>query len=162
MAKNLLFTFEEMTSKDKPTKELTRIFKRAGVDVAQVDVNPSVKRSSGISYRELSLTFADSQQVTLRIKQSGDVYQVLLNGKVLPIRAQDDHVAAITEVVKAMDAGRAAFQKKLAAVKPTLPPSVRTAAPQMMQQLAQRRDDLVQAVQAVNDEIARVRSTMAA
>lgn len=158
MAKNILFTFEELTGKDKPTRELTRIFKRAGVDVAQVDVNPSIKRTSGITYRELLLTFADSQQVVLRIKQTGDVYQILLNGKVMPLRAQDDHAAAVAEVVKAMDAGRAAFQKKLAMVRPALPPSIRTAAPQMMQQLSKRRDDLVQAVQAVNDEIARIRT----
>lgn len=158
MAKNILFTFEELTGKDKPTRELTRIFKRAGVDVAQVDVNPSIKRTSGITYRELLLTFADSQQVVLRIKQTGDVYQILLNGKVMPLRAQDDHAAAVAEVVKAMDAGRAAFQKKLAMVRPALPPSIRTAAPQMMQQLSKRRDDLVQAVQAVNDEITRIRA----
>lgn len=158
MAKNILFTFEELTGKDKPTRELTRIFKRAGVDVAQVDVNPAIKRTSGITYRELLLTFADSQQVVLRIKQTGDVYQILLNGKVMPLRAQDDHAAAVAEVVKAMDAGRAAFQKKLAMVRPALPPSIRTAAPQMMQQLSKRRDDLVQAVQAVNDEITRIRA----
>ena len=158
MAKNILFTFEELTGKDKPTRELTRIFKRAGVDVAQVDVNPSIKRTSGITYRELLLTFADSQQVVLRIKQTGDVYQILLNGKVMPLRAQDDHAAAVAEVVKAMDAGRAAFQKKLAMVRPALPPSIRTAAPQMMQQLSKRRDDLVQAVQAVNEEITRIRA----
>lgn len=158
MAKNILFTFEELTGKDKPTRELTRIFKRAGVDVAQVDVNPSIKRTSGITYRELLLTFADSQQVVLRIKQTGDVYQILLNGKVMPLRAQDDHAAAVAEVVKAMDAGRAAFQKKLAMVRPALPPSIRTAAPQMLQQLSKRRDDLAQAVQAVNEEITRIRA----
>lgn len=161
MAKNILFTFEEMTGKDKPTRELTRIFKRAGLDVAQVDVNPSVKRTSGITYRELSMAFADSQVVVLRIKQSGDVYQVLLNGKVFPLKNQDDHQAAVTELVKAMDAGRAAFQKKLAAVKPALPPSIRTAAPQMMQQLAKRRDDLVEAVKAVNEQIEAYRAQLA-
>ncbi len=158
MAKNILFTFEELTGKDKPTRELTRIFKRAGVDVAQVDVNPSIKRTSGITYRELLLTFADSQQVVLRIKQTGDVYQILLNGKVMPLRAQDDHAAAVAEVVKAMDASRAAFQKKLTMVRPALPPSIRTAAPQMLQQLSKRRDDLAQAVQAVNEEITRIRA----
>ena len=37
----------------------------------------------------------DEERVVLRIKQSGDIFQVLLNGKVLPIKNQDDHVKAI-------------------------------------------------------------------
>ena len=130
--KKLLFSFEDFSNKDKAAKAVVKYFTRAGANAVQVDASGAVRRTSGVSYRELVLTFADSQSVTLRIKQTGDIYQVLLNGKVLPIKAQDDHTAAIAEIVKAMDAGRSAFQKKLAAAQVKPPAGLKTAAPKMM------------------------------
>lgn len=156
MAKIVLFTFEEMTGKDKPTRELVRAFKRAGLDVVQVDVNPSIKRTSSVSYRQVAMTFADSQQVMLNVKQTGDIYQVLVNGKVLPLRYPDDHTKAVGEVAKALDVGRAAFQRKLAAAKVVLPPSVRTAVPRLRQVLEQKRDALKEAIEATQQEIAKL------
>lgn len=77
--KNLLFSFEDMGAKDaKATKQAMRYFARAGANVVQQDTSTSVKRSSGISFREMTLTFADSQQVVLRVKQSGDIFRTLL------------------------------------------------------------------------------------
>ncbi|MCY1302736.1 hypothetical protein D9M70_524130 [compost metagenome] len=112
-----------------------------------------MRRTSGVSYRELVLTFADSQSVTLRIKQTGDIYQVLLNGKVRPIQSQDDHAKAIAEVVKAMDAGRSSFQQKLARAKAQLPPSIKTAAPRMEQVLTEKRDALREAIAEAKKEL---------
>lgn len=159
MAKNLLFTFEDLSVKDKAAKALERLFKRGGSQVVQQEASASVKRSSGVSYRELALTFADSQQVTLRVKQTGDIYQVLINGKVFPLRFPDDHEKAIQEVIKAMDGKRAAFQKKLAAAKVALPPSIKTAAPKLKQALVQKRDDLKAAIEAVKEEAAKIAGT---
>jgi Asp-tRNA(Asn)/Glu-tRNA(Gln) amidotransferase A subunit family amidase len=77
--KNLLFSFEDLTVKDKAAKQAIRYFSRAGANVVQQDIPSALKRSSGVTYREMALTFADSQTVVLRIKQSGDIFQVLLN-----------------------------------------------------------------------------------
>lgn len=121
--KNLLFSFEDLSSKDKAFKQVSRYFSRAGANIVQHEIPSKIKRTSGISYREMLLTFADSQRVTLRIKQTGDIFQVLLNDKILPIKEQDDHVKAIAEIVQAMDAGRSRFQKKLAAAK-VRPPEI--------------------------------------
>jgi len=154
MSKNLLFSFEDMSVKDKAAKQAMRYFSRAGANVVQQDVLPSVKRSSGISYREMLLTFADSQNVVLRVKQSGDIFQVLLNNKVMPIKNQDDHVKAIAEVVQAMDAGRSKFQKMLAVIKAKPPAGIRTAAPRLEQALTEKRDMLKSAIAAVREEIA--------
>ena len=151
--KNLLFSFEDLSAKDKAAKQAARYFSRAGANVVQQDVPTAVKRSSGITYREMTLTFADSQQVVLRIKQSGDIFQVLLNGKVLPIKNQDDHVKAIAEIVQAMDAGRSRFQKLLAAAQVRPPAGIRTAAPKMEQVLTEKRDALKSAIAAVRAEI---------
>jgi hypothetical protein len=147
--KNLLFSFEDLSTKDKAAKQAVRYFSRAGANVVQQDVSTSVKRTSGVSYREMTLTFADSQQVAFRVKQSGDIFQVMLNGKVLPIKNQDDHVKAIAEIVQAMDAGLAA-----AKIKP--PAGIRTAAPKMEAVLTKKRDALKEAVAAVREEITKV------
>ena len=151
--KNLLFSFEDLSTKDKAVKQAARYFSRAGANVVQQEVIPTVKRTSGISYREMALTFADSQRVLLRIKQSGDIFQVVLNGKPLPIKSQDDHVKAIAEIVKAMDAGRSKFQKILAAARVKPPAGIRTAAPKMEQVLTDKRDALKSAISAVRAEI---------
>ena len=154
--KNMLFSFEDLSVKDKATKQVMRYFSRAGANVVQADVTTAVKRTAGISYREMALTFADSQQVILRIKQSGDIYQVLLNGKVLPIKAQDDHAKAIAEVAQAMDAGRSKFQKKLAAALVKPPAGIRTAAPKMAQALTEKRDAIKAAIADVREQIANL------
>lgn len=155
MAKQLLFSFADMTSRDKPVRELTRMFKRAGIDVAQIEVDPTIRRTSGVSYRQVFLTFVDNQQVAINIKQTGDIYQVLVNKKPLPLRNPDDHIKAVAEVVKALDSGRAAYQRKLAAAKVQLPPSVRTAAPRKRQLLVEKRDALLEAIEATKQEVAK-------
>lgn len=159
--KNLLFIFEDLSAKDKAAKQAARYFSRAGANVVQQDVPTAVKRSSGITYREMALTFADSQQVVLRIKQSGDIFQVLLNGKVLPIKNQDDHVKAIAEIVQAMDAGRSRFQKLLAAAQARPPAGIRTAAPKMEQVLTEKRDALKAAIAEVRSQIEAIKGTAA-
>lgn len=159
--KNLLFSFEDLSAKDKVAKQAARYFSRAGANVVQQDVPTVVKRSSGITYREMTLTFADSQQVVLRIKQSGDIFQVLLNGKVLPIKNQDDHVKAIAEIVQAMDAGRSRFQKLLAAAQVRPPAGIRTAAPKMEQVLTEKRDALKATIAEVRSQIEAIKGTAA-
>ena len=84
--KNILFSFEDMSTKDKAAKQAVKYFARAGANVIAQDVSASAKRSSGVSYREMTLTMSDSQNVVFRIKQSGDIFQVLVNGSILPIR----------------------------------------------------------------------------
>lgn len=161
MAKNLLFSFDDLSSKDKPVKALERYFKRAGLQVVSAVPNPAIKRMSGKTYRELALTFADSQSVVLRITQTGDVFQVLLNKKLVPIKNQDDQQAAVTELVKMMDAGRAAFQKRMAVVKVKLPPTIKTAIPKAKENLAQRKQDLIAAVEAAQQELQRLQTYLA-
>ena len=41
----------------------------------------------------VDFTFADGQTVTLAVKETGDVFEVKINGKVQPLRNQDDHAA---------------------------------------------------------------------
>lgn len=160
--KNLLFTFADLSVKDKAAKAVIKYFTRAGANVVSQDVSTQVKRSSGISFREMTLTFADSQVLVLRIKEPGDIYQVTLNGKLVPLKNQDDHIKAVGEIVGMMDATRLKFQQKLAKALVKLPPTIKTAAPKMMAVLTQKRDDLKSAIDDVRAEIESIKNPVAA
>lgn len=158
MNQKFLFSFDDLSQKDKAVKALTTAFKRAGVALANITVDPKLKRTAGITYRELGLVFGDSQQVTLRIKQPGDIYQVLLNGKVIPIANQDDHPKAVAEIVGALERGRAAFQKAQSKAKVALPPQLTTAVPKIEVQLTARRDELQGLVTEARTELAALQA----
>lgn len=155
MAKVVVFSFDDMgKKKDAATKAVARYFARAGEHVVQIDVPSAVRRTAGISYREMRLTFADSQTVSFFVKQSGDIYQVKLNGRLFSIKHQDDQPKAIAEIVKAMDSGRSKFQAAMAKVKVALPASIRTAAPKMEAILKERIANLDEALSVANSELA--------
>lgn len=144
--KNLLFDFNNLNDKARAVKKAVQAFGRVGANVVSSDVDKTTSRRSGITFRNVHFTFADGQTVTMGIKQSGDVFEVKLNGKLIPLRNQDDHGEAIKEVAAKMDAGRAAYQKALARVKVPLPPAARVSRATLIKTKEQRRDDLKVAV----------------
>ena len=158
-SKTLLFDFNDMTSSDKAAVKAMKYFARAGSPVIAVNASSAIKRTSGVSYREMTLSFGDSQTITLRVKPDGDVFEVLLNKKLVPIKNQDDHIAAVAELVGMMNAGRTKFQQKLAKALIKLPPSIKTAAPKMLQVLTEKRDALIAAIDDVKVEIETIRAT---
>lgn len=143
-----LVDFETLSAKSPTAKALAKAFAQHGAPVVKTEVDAKPKRSAGMAYKGLHLMFADSQQVTFGIKQSGDVFQVKLNDKPLPIKEQGDLKQAVAEIVAYLEKGRSAFQKKLAKEKAVLPPGVRNTAAQREQQLVERRDALLEAVAA--------------
>lgn len=143
--KTLVFDLEK-GGRDRALKEATRLFKRAGAQVVSSDVDKALSRKAGVSYRNINFTFADNQTVTFAVKTTGDVFEVRLNGKPLPLRNQDDHALAIGEIAERMDAGRAAYQRALARVLVPLPPSIRVSRVSMVTALTERRDNLKVAV----------------
>ena len=155
------FSFEDLSSNDKALRTFTRAFNRLGANVVQTEVPQRVKRTAGISYKEVNLTFADSQVVTLCVKKTGDIFQVKLNGRPLPIHNQDDQKKAVKEIVDAMDSGRAAFQRKLAKTQVQVPAGIKTAAPRMEQVLNDKVSSLKEAVEAVNQRCEELRGEIA-
>ena len=144
---NLIFSFEDLSDKDKALRQIQRTFVRLGENVVQTDIPSQTKRRAGISYKEVTLTFADGQSVTFGVKKTGDIFQVKLNGKQMPIRNQDDQKKALEEIASAMDKGRAAFQKRQALIKVEPPKNIRTAAPKMQEVLANRKAELLAAIE---------------
>ena len=74
----------QVSDKTAP-KELLKIFKRAGAEVVQSSVEKA-KRQKFNFIQTVHLTMSDSQLIDLRVKETGDIYQVLLNGKLLQLK----------------------------------------------------------------------------
>ncbi len=154
--KSLQFNFSTLSVSDKTVRTVTGAFSRAGVPVVVTDVDKSLSRKSGITYKSVNFTFADGQRLTMNVKATGDVFEVRLNGKPLPLRNQDDYTGAIKEIADRLDKARAAFQKSLARVKVPLPPSVKVSRAKMLEAKVQKRDALKEAVGLAKQTLAKL------
>ena len=139
-------------------RRVTALFSRAGVEVLKVESDGKTRRASGISYREVTLSFADSQHIALRVKATGDVYQVLLNGKVTPVKSQDDPTKAISELSGLLDSGRAKFQKRMAAIVMKPPEGAKTAAPKLRTALTSQIAAVEVEINAAAEELAALQA----
>jgi len=154
MTKPIIFEFGDIGTKPLVATNLTQAFAKHHTEVVQITATSQIRRISGYKYKEINLTFADSQTVVLRVKETGDIFQVMVNKKIIPIKHQDDQKLAIIEIVNVLDAGRAKWQKKLLAAKtPKIPKSILTPAPKMIEALTTKRDALKEAITAVREEI---------
>jgi hypothetical protein len=136
--KNLIFDIYNLSHKDKAIAAAKRAFAKAGAQVTSVDVDAKTKKTLGVEYREVQFGFADSQTIRFGVNATGDVAQVKVNGKTVPLKNPDDHGAAIDELVALMTKGRSKFQAALAKAKVALPPGIRTAAPKLEQVLREK------------------------
>lgn len=156
----MIFSFEDLDN-GTAAKKIKEFFAHAGADAIEVNVDARLRRTSGVSYRTVSIVFADGQTVGLAVKQTGDVYQATLNGKAVPIRAQESEADAALELVKLMDAGRSKFQAALARTKTVMPASIKTPVPKQEVLLKQQHDDLDRAIEAAHEEIAGLNKQLA-
>lgn len=122
-------------------KELLKIFKRAGAEIIASSVSKA-KRQNAVSFKSVFLTLADSQMLELRIKESGDIYQVLLNKKIIPIKNQDDEKAAVGEIIKAWQNNINKFQAALAKKKVDLPKGVKSTRKKLIETLQNEINEL--------------------
>ena len=143
---NLIFDIYNLSHKDAAIADAKRAFKKAGATVVTVDVDGKTKKTLGVEYREVQFGFTDSQTVRFGVNASGDVAQVRVNGKAVPLKNPDDHAAAIKELVAMMDKGRTKFQQAYAKQKAPLPPTVRTAAPKVLDALKEKVSALDEAI----------------
>ena len=108
----LLFDIKDLSTEASSMKRLVALFAQLGETSVTQDVGTTLKRTAGMTYKEVTLTFADSQTVLFAIKQTGDIWKVKINNKETPLRNQDAHKpeAVVQEIVQKIKAGRTAFQ----------------------------------------------------
>ena len=93
-------------------KPVLKKFEAAGLPVEDVEATNKAKRESGFLLKTATLTFSSGQKLIVRAKAGGGVFQVKLNGKVLPITAVDDFAKALDEVIGKVKANEPAFLKQ--------------------------------------------------
>jgi ribosomal protein L7/L12 len=147
------------SDKDPALKALARKLGQAGaVVIAQsVDQGTPLKRA-GIAYRTANLSFADSQVVQLLFKESGDVFEVKLNGKAVPVTAQTDVGAAGKEIAGRLAAGRAKFQAAMTKAPVTKVAAIRVSRTNQLKQLTEARDTLASECDTLQSELDALRA----
>ena len=160
--KNFVFSFDELSSKNTVVKSLKKAFTTAGAKGVSVDIDTKIRRKAGFKSRSIHVGFADNQTVTFLVKESGDIFHVKVNNRMTPVTAQDDHKAAIKEIVSKLDAGRTAFQKKLAKAKVSVPKGMTTSRKSRLVKLQEKRDGLQEAIADVRSQIDELKAAGAA
>lgn len=115
----LLFDIKNLSTEADSLKRLIDMFAMLGETLVNHDIDKNLKTSDvdeNFKYKNVRLTFADSQTVTFSIKQTGDIFKVKLNNKLIALRNQDAHKpeAVVQEIAQKIKAGRTAYQKALA------------------------------------------------
>lgn len=141
----------------KSLSAAARQFLKLGAPLAQTpEVSKATRRSNGISFREAHLLFKDGQTVKLLVKLTGDIFQVLLNGRPFPIKRQDDLDGALREIVDGLNSRRAARQKRLAASKTAAPDGVRASRRIREVHLRAQLANITEAVEIAREELAEL------
>lgn len=152
-----LFDFDNPADSERSLKRISQAMLRAGQPVVSQAFNLKPQRTAGVSFRSAMLTLASGQTVTLRVKLSGDIFQILLNKTVLPIKDQTG-LGAIAEIARAATANQKKFQAAQARQKAELPKSIRSTAPTMLAALTTRSaflDDQLKEASTTRDGLRR-------
>lgn len=127
---------------DKSLKTISQQLVRAGQSVAASEFVQKPRRASGVTYREAFITLASGQMITLRVNATGDLYQVLLNNQVKPLKEHTDTAKAVAEIALLAEKNQEAFQKAQARKAVALPKGMSTPKPKMVERLKQQVSEL--------------------
>lgn len=158
--KHILFPFDASDLKASQIRQIERLFKRGGADVLSVEPADKTARTAGIEHRKIHVSFTDSQNVVLSVKESGDVYQVTINGRRVPMREQDDHEKSISEIAERLASGRTAFQKRLAKIKAPKPRGIKATPRRGVRAVLERTKALKEELSQVRAEIDAIKSQL--
>lgn len=104
-------TFDFDNFDEKGLQPAVKQFESAGLPVVDIQASNRSRRMSGFATKSASFYFEDGQSITLRVKGDGDVFQVKLNSRVIPIQQVDSMKGAIQEMVRMASANAPAWKK---------------------------------------------------
>lgn len=134
--------FSTAAGAETALKQVSQLLGRAGQAVVSTEFSPKPRRSADTTYREALLILASGQTITLRVNGTGDIYQVLLNNAVKPLREHSDTEKAVAEIAGMAEKNQAAFQKAQARKAVALPKGMSTPKPKQVDVLNQKIADL--------------------
>lgn len=152
--KDINFNFDSPSEKDKAVKALVKLFAGAKSKAVDVKVDRKTSRKAGVEYRNVALTFSDSQRITLAFTVTGDVFEARLNGRQVPLTHQDEAKSTVDELAALMASRRNAFQRAMTRIKLPAPPAARTSKAALLTQKIEKRDALQEVLAAAEDELA--------
>lgn len=167
----LTLPFDNLTERN--LKPILKKFEKWGYPVAKVDAPNKGKRDSGVMVKNFTLTFEDGQQLLVRVKAGGTIFQVKLNNRVVPVKHVDDMEKAIGEMIdylyyNAKAYARAKAQREKRKITPPAPSVTTTRkekitkAKEELQALAQSNGDLDKQLSETNATMATNRAKLEA
>ncbi len=109
ISKQLKLDFEKLT--ESALKPLAKKFDKWQCNVVKIDATNKGRRESGFMIKEFTFHFEDGQQMLVRVKGDGTIFQVKLNKKVVPVRHVDDMDRAIVEMVDYVQQNAKAYER---------------------------------------------------
>lgn len=167
---NLVFDFDALKGgKDKrQLNKFKTLFGRYQCPIKDdgISVDEKTVRKNGVTTLGVQLFLVDDQTVNLRVKETGDIYEVKINNRLTPITAQDDTDAAIKEICDRLIRGRAAFLKAQSREKtPDVTPKAKGETPATLtQKVSQRQatlDSLNEQIEAKRERLSQLKATSA-
>ncbi|WP_426237506.1 hypothetical protein [Pseudomonas sp. TWP3-2] len=155
MPKTNSLDFSSPAGAEKAIKQITQQLGRAGQTVVSSEFSNKARRSSDTTYREAFLTLVSGQMITLRVNSTGDIYQVVLNKSVMPLKEHTDIEKAVGEIASMAEKNQHAFQKAQARKAVALPRGMSTPKHKQV-------DALTQQVAELDTQITERKATIAA
>lgn len=94
---------------------IKKAFEKAGVTIVDVEASNRAARRAGYQVKDASFFFGDGQRVVMSLKNDGegggDIYQVKLNSRVVPVKSVDNMEKAVAEIAAMAQGNSAAFVK---------------------------------------------------
>ena len=160
----LAIPFDKLTEAN--LKPILKKFEKMGCPVAKVDAPNQAKRESGMLVKNFTLTFEDGQNLLVRVKAGGTIFQVKLNNKVIPIKHVDDMDKAIGEIydhvfynAKAFE--RAKMQRERKKIKPPVP-AITTTRKEKINKIREELTGIVQNNTGLEAQLAEKKAAYAA
>lgn len=156
---------------ERGLKPLADELKKHGQVVADIKASNIPKREDGFQVKSAMLTFESGQKIEIKIKANGSIFQVRLNGKVIPVKNSEDIgessnlKKAVKEIAGRLKQNEPAYLKRqarrLKKVK-TASPKASTSVAKQISEAKEALETLQENGKALDDDLASAKGNVEA
>ena len=95
-------------------KGILKQFEKENLPVESVEATNKAKRELGFLVKSATFNFESGQKLLLKAKAGGSIFQVKLNGRVMPVKNADNLEKGVKEVVQYVKKNEGTFLKQRA------------------------------------------------